>query len=99
MKDVFLFNSAVPKWHKRAYCRYYDPELWFADGMGNAPSYRNLDQAKSICADCPVRRECLEDALHQESGRAAEARHGIRAGLTPADRYNLHRHNRKKAAA
>ena len=41
-------------WKERGTCRQTDPELWFAD-----TSRRTKARAKSICASCPVRRQCL----------------------------------------
>lgn len=38
-------------------CRKFDPDLWFSD----APA--ELELAKSLCIDCPVRVECLAGAL------------------------------------
>jgi WhiB family redox-sensing transcriptional regulator len=38
-------------------CRANNPDLWFAD----APA--ELEQAKSLCASCPVLTECLAAAL------------------------------------
>jgi WhiB family redox-sensing transcriptional regulator len=38
-------------------CRANNPDLWFAD----APA--ELEQAKSLCATCPVLTECLAAAL------------------------------------
>ena len=38
-------------------CRVEDPELWFAE------SPAQLELAKSLCADCPVRSACLAGAL------------------------------------
>jgi WhiB family redox-sensing transcriptional regulator len=38
-------------------CRVEDPELWFAE------SPAQLERAKSLCADCPVRETCLAGAL------------------------------------
>ena len=38
-------------------CRKFDPDLWFSD----APA--ELELAKALCADCPVRVECLAGAL------------------------------------
>lgn len=38
-------------------CREADPDLWFADSPGE------LEQAKALCAGCPVRRTCLSAAL------------------------------------
>ncbi|GGK17076.1 hypothetical protein GCM10010124_07030 [Pilimelia terevasa] len=40
-------------------CRSFDPDLWFAD----APA--ELELAKSLCGDCPVRRECLAGAVER----------------------------------
>jgi WhiB family transcriptional regulator, redox-sensing transcriptional regulator len=40
-------------------CRRFDPDLWFAD----APA--ELELAKSLCTDCPVRVECLAGALER----------------------------------
>jgi WhiB family transcriptional regulator, redox-sensing transcriptional regulator len=38
-------------------CRRFDPDLWFSD----APA--ELELAKSLCGDCPVRVECLAGAV------------------------------------
>ena len=38
-------------------CRVTDPELWFAEKPAD------LEQAKSLCADCPARAACLAGAL------------------------------------
>src|ERR1041384_250307 len=40
-------------------CRTFDPDLWFAD----APA--ELELAKSLCAECPVRTECLAGAIER----------------------------------
>ena len=40
-------------------CRRFDPDLWFSD----APA--QLELAKSLCSDCPVRVECLAGALER----------------------------------
>jgi WhiB family redox-sensing transcriptional regulator len=41
-------------------CRKFDPDLWFADVPGE------LELAKSLCGDCPLRVECLAGALERE---------------------------------
>ena len=38
-------------------CRAGDPDLWFADTPAD------LERAKALCADCPVRRECRATAI------------------------------------
>jgi len=40
-------------------CRKFDPDLWFAD------SPTQLDLAKSLCGDCPLRVECLAGAVER----------------------------------
>jgi WhiB family redox-sensing transcriptional regulator len=40
-------------------CHVSDPDLWFAD----SPS--DLERAKELCADCPIRRACLAEALNR----------------------------------
>jgi WhiB family redox-sensing transcriptional regulator len=44
-------------WEDQAPCISYDPDLFFA------PRARAERRAKEICADCPVRDECLDYAL------------------------------------
>ena len=41
-------------------CHVGDPDLWFAD----SPS--DLERAKALCVDCPIRTECLAAALQRE---------------------------------
>jgi WhiB family transcriptional regulator, redox-sensing transcriptional regulator len=40
-------------------CRTFDPDLWFSD----APA--ELELAKSLCVECPLRAECLAGALER----------------------------------
>jgi WhiB family transcriptional regulator, redox-sensing transcriptional regulator len=40
-------------------CRTHDAELFFAE------SPADVEYAKSLCQDCPVRRECLNGALER----------------------------------
>jgi WhiB family redox-sensing transcriptional regulator len=40
-------------------CRAHDAELWFAE------SPADVELAKSLCTDCPVRTECLAGALER----------------------------------
>lgn len=41
-------------------CHAGDPDLWFAD----TPS--DLERAKALCIDCPIRTQCLAAALQRE---------------------------------
>jgi WhiB family redox-sensing transcriptional regulator len=40
-------------------CRTFDPDLWFADTPAE------LEMAKALCGDCPVRVECLAGAVER----------------------------------
>jgi WhiB family redox-sensing transcriptional regulator len=40
-------------------CRKFDPDLWFAD----APA--ELELARALCGDCPLKAECLAGALER----------------------------------
>lgn len=70
--------TKLPAWHREAACRDADPDLFFV-GRGESAA-----EAKAICAGCPVRPECLEDAI------AHDYRFGIFGGMN--------RNERRKAA-
>lgn len=40
-------------------CRVSDPDLWFAE------SPADLELAKALCAECPLRQACLAAALER----------------------------------
>ncbi|PGH49697.1 WhiB family transcriptional regulator [Streptomyces sp. Ru87] len=72
-------------WHDHAACRstphhQVDPELFFPD----PDELDRIRAAKSLCAQCPVRRTCLDAALE------AGDRDGIRGGMTEEEREPLH---------
>jgi WhiB family redox-sensing transcriptional regulator len=78
-------------WRQRAACRDQDPELFFpVSDMG--PGARQTEQAKAVCARCPVRAECLEYALDNALD------HGIYGGTTESERRALRRRAVSKAA-
>lgn len=56
-------------WTDLAACRFEDPELFFPIST-KGPGRAQTEEAKAVCARCPVRQECLEYALatHQEAG-------------------------------
>jgi WhiB family redox-sensing transcriptional regulator len=41
-------------------CREYDAELWFAE------STADVELAKSLCAECPLRAGCLAGAIERQ---------------------------------
>lgn len=63
-----------PAWHHQALCAEADPELWFPEkGKSNV-------EAKRICGRCPVKTQCLHDAV--ERGEP----YGVRGGLSEHER-------------
>ena len=63
------------------------PDLFFAPDESETRSERRRREAaaKSVCARCPVRSDCLADAL------ASDERFGIWGGLTERERRSLRR--------
>jgi WhiB family redox-sensing transcriptional regulator len=51
---------APPSWHARAACRGVDPEMFFPKQGANQ---HQIAKCKAICGACPVRAECLNEAL------------------------------------
>lgn len=73
-----------PAWQQDAACADEDPELFFA-GDDEA-----VEQAKAVCAVCPVRTECLETAL------AVNEMHGVWGGMAEGERRRLIRRRRRE---
>lgn len=75
-------------WMLDGTCRQVDPEMWF-------PVSDN-QKARRICAECPVRRQCLDYALangEQEGiwgGTSANQRRRM-PGWTPKQAYSDYR--------
>jgi hypothetical protein len=79
-------------WRDRAACRDVDPERFFPAAEDGPGLRAQVAAAKAICARCPVRAECLAEAL-------ARIPFGIAGGLTEHERRQLRRtHNRMKEA-
>lgn len=68
--------SWIDDWPAHAACRGMDPDRLFVQGAAQ-------NRAKSVCASCPVRAECLADALDN----AIEF--GIWGGMTERERRAL----------
>jgi WhiB family redox-sensing transcriptional regulator len=77
-------TKAMVEWQADGACRSADPETFYPVSPGGA-STAQIEQAKRICASCPVRRECLEFAT-----RTSET-HGIWGGTTPEERVKARR--------
>ncbi len=70
--------NADVQWRDEALCAQTDPETFFPE-VGVSPR-----AARRVCAACPVRADCLTDALHRR-----DMTHGVLGGLTPNERRNL----------
>jgi Transcription factor WhiB len=74
-------------WVDGALCAQTDPEIFFP--LKGAPGH----EAKRICAQCPVRLPCLEEAL------ARDLTWGIWGGLTPRERKKERDRRAERGAA
>jgi WhiB family transcriptional regulator, redox-sensing transcriptional regulator len=80
--DTVESIAASSRWDILAACRDEDPELFFPVGT-RGPALQQEAEAKAVCARCPVRARCLQDAL--EIGDD----HGVRGGMTERERRAL----------
>jgi WhiB family redox-sensing transcriptional regulator len=78
------------EWVHRARCKDEDPELFFPIGTTGAAAAQ-IDAAKTICMECPVRVECLEWSL--ATGQDA----GVWGGMSEEERRALRRARRREA--
>jgi WhiB family redox-sensing transcriptional regulator len=76
----------VDDWQKRAACRGVATEVFFPSGDSTG------EDAKSICVQCPVARQCLEYAIR------AREEEGVWGGATGAERRSLIRRRRRAKA-
>jgi len=72
-------------WYDDAECRGADTSVFFPVSEAGA------DEAKAICATCPVAEACLEYAV------ATRQPEGVWGGMTPTERHRLIRRRQKAA--
>lgn len=72
-------------WRHRAACRGVDPDIFYPT------SDEEVEAAKAVCDECPVREPCLEHAL------ARRERDGVWGGATERERRRMIRQRRKTA--
>jgi WhiB family redox-sensing transcriptional regulator len=68
--------SWVDDWSAQAACRTSDPDELFVQGAAQ-------NRAKAVCTGCPVRTECLADALDNR------VEFGVWGGMTERERRAL----------
>jgi WhiB family redox-sensing transcriptional regulator len=79
-----LSDHAETGWRAAGACAAVDPDLFFPSsptGFGAA----QLEQARRLCRDCPVQRQCLAEAMKMGDVE------GIWAGTTQAERKRARR--------
>lgn len=73
--DSMIMDWSV-EWASRAACRSSDPDALFVQGAAQ-------NRAKLVCLGCPVRTECLSDALDNR------VEFGVWGGMTERERRAL----------
>lgn len=76
-------------WAAQAACQQANPELFFPADGDSHDNWPGIAEARSICASCPVRDECLTEVMDREGQSAGWSRYGLYAGLGPTQRRNL----------
>ena len=66
-------------------CQVHKPEIWFSYDPGTQ------HYAASLCRECPVRQECLREALKYEQGQPVAIRFGIWGAKNPHERARIER--------
>ncbi|MCL2582166.1 MAG: WhiB family transcriptional regulator [Streptosporangiales bacterium] len=84
-------REARRDWWQAAACRTADPDIFFPVSA-HGPGEEDIAQAKEVCAECSVRRQCLQFAL------ATHQMHGVWGGTTEEERQ-LHLHDRPSVPA
>lgn len=74
-------------WRDSAACLGLAPDLFFPEKAAESSS--QAQAAKAVCADCPVRLECAEDAVETRAG------FGVWGGLSPKERRQWARARRR----
>lgn len=94
LASSLALGSADYTWRNEAVCKDTDPELFFPVGT-TGQALLQIDRAKEVCDECPVKVRCLDFAIetNQDSG--------IWGGTSEEERRNIRRQiaARKKAIA
>lgn len=81
-------------WIGGAACRNEDPSLFYdCDFETSKARLERTLIAKSICAGCDVRKQCLETAMHNQEA------YGIWGGHTAPERWQLAKFLREEMGA
>ena len=97
MADISRLPGPVAdiwEWQYQGSCRDTDSAVFFHPEGERGPSREARDRAaKSICASCPVLRQCAAHAL------AVREPYGVWGGLSEDDREAIYRGQRREKVA
>ncbi|GLZ45775.1 hypothetical protein Acsp06_19600 [Actinomycetospora sp. NBRC 106375] len=96
VRELVLDGQPVPDWHEHAACAGMEEALFFPVADGGPLGVERIEQAKQVCAGCPVRNTCLADTMARES---PTARYCVFGGLSAGDRSRLYADLRTRAFA
>lgn len=79
---VLDWNLENLRWMDQAACKGLPVNMFFytEEDYGRKERRRKDKAAKAVCAECPVKAQCLQDALDRDDA------HSIQGGTTPKDR-------------
>jgi len=86
-------ETATSDWRDRSACLDADPELFFPIG-NTGPAVAQVEEAKAVCARCPVLEQCRTWAM--ENPKLTE--YGVFGGMSEDERRALRRKRRRRAA-
>ena len=80
------------EWRGRRACKDVDPSVFYPYNLDTDEPLETEEtsaEAKAVCFVCPVREECLEEALYEKEQR------GIWGGMTTPERNNVIRQRKR----
>jgi hypothetical protein len=80
-------NVTKPGWLQAAACRGLPTAWWYPDR--SEARLHTYEVAKTLCAGCCVRHQCLDEAIAEEAARDLNYVYGLRGGLTARQRKVL----------
>ncbi len=98
LAELGFTGPGMAGWREQGACLATDPELFYPVGDGIAVAAQT-EQARQVCAGCPVRVQCLADVMTSED---PALRWGVVGGLSAKERAELfaqHRKPQRKAVA
>lgn len=81
-------DDGAYRWQDFAFCRGMDPNLFFPT---RGATDEDFAAPKRVCAQCPVREDCLEHALRNGE------RFGVWGGANERERERMRRRRRRSA--